>query len=302
MPRPRGRMAVTPVRTLRPSARSSISVTCPTVTPATSVIAFSGPGVPSKGTPRSRARGSPAAAAVGTRGRLSRTGRTRFMSGLPRRAGRRVPRRDFTGLRAAGARDRSNERGHMQERKELGFWMCTALVIGNTIGIGIFVLPASLAPYGFNAMIGWGITVLGMTVLARVFARLAREFPDGRRPLRLHRGDDRPRAGVLLDLVLLGVLLDHQCRDRHRRGRLPRQGRARPRRGPAGRTGTGAAVAVRAREPARRAHGRPCAGGHHGAQAAADGRDHPARRLAARDRARRLRAPSAHHAAHARRR
>jgi len=65
----------------------------------------------------------------------------------------------------------------MQERKELGFWMCTALVIGNTIGIGIFVLPASLAPYGFNAMVGWGITVVGMTVLARVFARLAREFP-----------------------------------------------------------------------------------------------------------------------------
>jgi basic amino acid/polyamine antiporter, APA family len=65
----------------------------------------------------------------------------------------------------------------MQTRKELGFWMCTALVVGNTIGIGIFVLPASLAPYGFNAMIGWGITVVGMTVLARVFARLAREFP-----------------------------------------------------------------------------------------------------------------------------
>jgi len=65
----------------------------------------------------------------------------------------------------------------MQARKELGFWMCTALVVGNTIGIGIFVLPASLAPYGFNAMIGWGVTVLGMTVLARVFARLAREFP-----------------------------------------------------------------------------------------------------------------------------
>jgi APA family basic amino acid/polyamine antiporter len=65
----------------------------------------------------------------------------------------------------------------MQPAKELGFWMCTALVVGNTIGIGIYVLPASLAPYGFNAMIGWGITVLGMTVLARVFARLAREFP-----------------------------------------------------------------------------------------------------------------------------
>src|SRR5215213_790773 len=70
----------------------------------------------------------------------------------------------------------------MQRRNELGFWMCTALVVGNTIGIGIFVLPASLAPYGFNAMIGWGITVLGMTVLARVFARLAREFPSADGP------------------------------------------------------------------------------------------------------------------------
>jgi APA family basic amino acid/polyamine antiporter len=64
-----------------------------------------------------------------------------------------------------------------QDRKELGFWMCTALVVGNTIGMGIFVLPASLAPYGFNALLGWGITVLGMTAIARVFAQLAREFP-----------------------------------------------------------------------------------------------------------------------------
>jgi len=65
----------------------------------------------------------------------------------------------------------------MQQPKELGFWMCTALVVGNTIGMGIFVLPASLAPYGLNALLGWGITVLGMTMLARVFAQLAREFP-----------------------------------------------------------------------------------------------------------------------------
>jgi APA family basic amino acid/polyamine antiporter len=60
--------------------------------------------------------------------------------------------------------------------------MCTALVVGNTIGIGIYVLPASLAPYGFNAMLGWGITVVGMTVLARVFAQLAREFPSADGP------------------------------------------------------------------------------------------------------------------------
>ena len=65
----------------------------------------------------------------------------------------------------------------MQTGKQLGFWMCTALVVGNTIGIGIFVLPASLAPYGLNAMIGWAVTVLGMSILAGVFARLARQFP-----------------------------------------------------------------------------------------------------------------------------
>ena len=64
----------------------------------------------------------------------------------------------------------------MNYTRKIGFWTCTALVVGNTIGMGIFVLPASLAPYGFNATIGWGITVLGCICLARVFARLAREL------------------------------------------------------------------------------------------------------------------------------
>lgn len=62
-------------------------------------------------------------------------------------------------------------------RRELGFWMCTALVIGNTIGMGIFMMPAALAPYGFNALTGWAITVIGCMFLARVFARLARHYP-----------------------------------------------------------------------------------------------------------------------------
>ena len=61
--RPRGSTAVTPVRT-GPSSRRI--VVCPTSSPETSVMAFSGPGSPSKGTPRSRARvgvwaGAPAA-------------------------------------------------------------------------------------------------------------------------------------------------------------------------------------------------------------------------------------------------
>lgn len=66
--------------------------------------------------------------------------------------------------------------------KQIGFWTCTALVVGNTIGMGIFLLPASLAPFGYNALIGWTITVLGCLALARVFARLAREMPDADGP------------------------------------------------------------------------------------------------------------------------
>jgi len=55
--------------------------------------------------------------------------------------------------------------------------MCTALVVGNTIGVGIFMLPASLAPLGLNAVPGWLITTGGCIFIAWVFAGLARAFP-----------------------------------------------------------------------------------------------------------------------------
>lgn len=63
------------------------------------------------------------------------------------------------------------------DTRPLGFWMCTALVVGNTIGIGIFLMPTALAPYGLNAVSGWLITVFGCVLLASVFAGLARSFP-----------------------------------------------------------------------------------------------------------------------------
>ncbi len=62
-------------------------------------------------------------------------------------------------------------------QRVLGFWMCTALVMGNTIGMGVFLLPASLAPYGWNALLGWIGTVIGCVLIARVFAKLARRLP-----------------------------------------------------------------------------------------------------------------------------
>ena len=59
----------------------------------------------------------------------------------------------------------------------MGFWICLALVVGNMVGSGIFMLPAALAPFGWNAALGWGITIAGSLCLAFVFARLARHLP-----------------------------------------------------------------------------------------------------------------------------
>ncbi|HEX2764564.1 MAG TPA: amino acid permease [Allosphingosinicella sp.] len=68
------------------------------------------------------------------------------------------------------------------QRRELGFWLCLALVVGNVVGTGIFLLPATLAPYGLNAVIGWVITIAGSLCLAHVFARLAGALPDAQGP------------------------------------------------------------------------------------------------------------------------
>src|SRR5687767_3768183 len=59
----------------------------------------------------------------------------------------------------------------------LGFWMVVALVMGNMIGSGIFLLPASLAPYGGLSLIGWLVSTGGALVLAIVFARLSQISP-----------------------------------------------------------------------------------------------------------------------------
>jgi basic amino acid/polyamine antiporter, APA family len=67
-------------------------------------------------------------------------------------------------------------------RPLIGFWMCVALVVGNSIGSGVFLLPASLAPFGLNSVIAWGFTASGAIALAIVFARLSRAFPQAGGP------------------------------------------------------------------------------------------------------------------------
>ncbi|RDS81162.1 amino acid permease [Dyella monticola] len=63
-------------------------------------------------------------------------------------------------------------------KRSLGLWMLIALVIGNIIGSGVFVLPAALAPYGAASLLGWGISLGGALMLALVYAWLAQIVPN----------------------------------------------------------------------------------------------------------------------------
>jgi APA family basic amino acid/polyamine antiporter len=64
-------------------------------------------------------------------------------------------------------------------KRKLGFVMCVALVVGNMVGSGVFLLPADLAPLGWNSVYGWLVTIAGTLCLTIVLARLARDLAGG---------------------------------------------------------------------------------------------------------------------------
>lgn len=83
-------------------------------------------------------------------------------------------------------------------RKKLGIWMCTALVMGNMIGSGIFLLPASLAPFGGISIVGWLISAAGAVVLALIFARLSGIVREAGGPYAFTRAGFGDFAGFLV--------------------------------------------------------------------------------------------------------
>jgi basic amino acid/polyamine antiporter, APA family len=58
--------------------------------------------------------------------------------------------------------------------RQIGFWLTSAIVVGTIIGSGIFLLPASLAPLGVNAVIGWVISGIGALCVAFALSRIVR--------------------------------------------------------------------------------------------------------------------------------
>jgi APA family basic amino acid/polyamine antiporter len=80
----------------------------------------------------------------------------------------------------------------------VGFWTAVALVLGNMIGSGVFLLPASLAPYGGLSLVGWIISATGSVLLAIVFARLGRRDPAAGGPYAYTRRAFGDLAGFLV--------------------------------------------------------------------------------------------------------
>ena len=63
--------------------------------------------------------------------------------------------------------------------KRLGKIMSLAMVVGTIIGSGIYILPATVAPFGWNILIAFAVTIVGTVCLALAMARLARKLPGG---------------------------------------------------------------------------------------------------------------------------
>ena len=61
---------------------------------------------------------------------------------------------------------------------KLNFWQSTALVTGNMIGSGIFLMPASLALYGGISLLGWLFSSIGAMMLAVIFGYLSKYVPN----------------------------------------------------------------------------------------------------------------------------
>ncbi|MET1014064.1 MAG: amino acid permease [Paenisporosarcina sp.] len=68
----------------------------------------------------------------------------------------------------------------MNSNRKLGLWILTALVVGNMVGSGIFMLPRSLSEVASPAGVlsAWLVTGFGVLMLALVFGNLALRKPN----------------------------------------------------------------------------------------------------------------------------
>jgi APA family basic amino acid/polyamine antiporter len=75
--------------------------------------------------------------------------------------------------------------------------------MGNMIGSGVFLLPATLAPYGWNGVLAWVLTVSGALVLAYLLARMTRALPHAGGPSGFVDAAFGPIAAFLIGWIYL---------------------------------------------------------------------------------------------------
>lgn len=82
--------------------------------------------------------------------------------------------------------------------RPFGFWMATALIVGGMIGSGIFLMPISLAPFGWTASIAWLVSVGGALAIAFALARLQQTMPRSNGAIAVTGAVLGPLAGVMV--------------------------------------------------------------------------------------------------------
>jgi APA family basic amino acid/polyamine antiporter len=60
--------------------------------------------------------------------------------------------------------------------QKIGIITATSLVVGNMIGAGIFLVPATLANFGGISILGWVFTAAGALILAKIFSNMSKIF------------------------------------------------------------------------------------------------------------------------------
>ncbi|MGH8281398.1 MAG: amino acid permease, partial [Gammaproteobacteria bacterium] len=86
----------------------------------------------------------------------------------------------------------------MPAQRSLGLATTTSIVIGNMVGSGVFLLPASLAVYGAYSLWGWGFSTVGALLLAWVFSSLSRRLTRAGGPYAYPREAFGDFAGFLI--------------------------------------------------------------------------------------------------------
>ncbi len=125
---------------------------------------------------------------------MRRADRNRRAAGLPR--GGPPDRLRFRSVNEPDAPTPASTRP--STAKALGLATLTALVVGNMIGSGVYLLPAALAPFGGASLLGWLVTTGGSIAIGLVFARLARRLPAAGGPYAYTREAFGEFAGFLV--------------------------------------------------------------------------------------------------------